>query len=282
LAGRARADKLGDLAHTLRHSKKAKARISAAVALGRLHDKRGVKALVYALKKDKSKLVRAVSAAALGHIGDARALPALRKAAKDDTQTVSKRASEALIRIERASNDRKVASGSLSAKSRDKRSKYIRMAARERPAYADPKLFVQLKSVADKSKRKTSKRHRKWAAKLMRGYMTSELKRASDVTTDSERADDLGIRRFTVDVTITDFNRRVRGPYVEISCNVRLAVSNQRGRMLSFLTGGAAVQVPKRTFKKKYENQLRKEALQNAAKSVHQDLMTYLEKEMRL
>ena len=31
-----------------------------------------------------------------------------------------------------------------------------------------------------------------------------------------------------------------------------------------------------------YETQLRKEALENAANSLHQDLMTYLEKETRL
>lgn len=281
-AGQARADKVGDLGRTLKSSKKEKARISAAVALGRLHDKRGVKPLVYALVKDRSRLVRAVAAAALGHIGDERALPALRKAKADRSESVRKRAREAVQRIEQKGNDRKVASGAMTAEDRDERSKHIVVAARERPALDEPKVFVQLKTVADKSERKTSKKHREWAAKKMRGFMTGELRRTPEVTQDSEAADTLGIRKFAVDVTITDFNRRVRGPWVEIVCEVRLSVSNQRGRMLSFLTGGATVQVPKKTFKRKYENQLRKEALENAAKSVHQDLMGYLEKEMRL
>lgn len=281
-AGDVHADKIGQLGKTLRTSRREKARISAAVSLGRLHDKRGVKPLVFALRKDSSKLVRAVSAAALGHIGDKRALPALKKATNDKAKTVRKRAREAVQRIEVKADERSVAAGSMTPKRRTKRAKKIRMAARERPSLeGTPKVFVKLETVADKSKRKTTKKHRAWSARKLKGYMSTELRRASDVTTDIERADDLGIRKFNVDVTITEFSRRTRGPWVEIECEVRLSVSNHRGRMLSFLTGGATVQVPKRTFKRKYETQLRKEALENAAKSMHQDLMAYLAKEMR-
>lgn len=276
------ANKVGQLGKTLKTSRKEKARISAAVSLGRLHDKRGVGALVFALRKDSSKLVRAVSAAALGHIGDKRALPALEKATHDKAKTVRKRAREAVQRIEEKVNERGGAAGSMTSKKRDKRAKTIRMAARERPSLErTPTVFVKLETVADRSKRKTTKRHRAWSARKLKGYFTTELRRTADVTTDIERADDLGIRKFNVDVTITGFSRRTRGPWVEIVCEVRLSVSNHRGRMLSFLTGGATVQVPKRTFKRKYETQLRKEALENAAKSMHQDLMAYLAKETR-
>lgn len=276
------ADKVGQLGQTLRTSRKEKARISAAVSLGRLHDERGVKPLVYALRKDSSKLVRAVAAAALGHIGDKRALPALKKATNDDAQSVRKRAREAVQRIEEKANGRSVAAGTMTAETRDDRAMTIRLDARERPSLEGaPTVFVKLETVTDKSKRKTTKKHRAWSAKKLKGFMATELRRAADVTTDSEKADDLGIRKFNVDVSITGFSRRVRGPYVEIECEVRLSVSNQRGRMLSFLTGGATVQVPKHSFKPQYETQLRQEALENAAKSMHQDLMAYLAKEVR-
>jgi hypothetical protein len=46
--------------------------------------------------------------------------------------------------------------------------------------------------------------------------------------------------------------------------------------MLSFLTGGAKVQVPRSTFRVQYEPQLKREALENAIKSVHGDLVKYL------
>ncbi len=282
-AGDARADRVADLSRTLLESKREKARISAAVALGRLHDKRGVKPLVVALRKDRSRLVRAVAAAALGHIGDQRALPALRKATEDADKSVRKRAAEAVQRIETRNDGRKVASGKMEASQQISRARRFRMAARERPRIGEaPKLYVQIKSVTDKSNRRASKKSRELAAQSYRTYMHRELRAAPEVTMDEEMAEDRSLRMFKVDVTITRFSRRVKGPWVEIQCEVRLAVSNARGRMLSFLTGGAAVQVPKKSFKTKYEDQLRKEALENAAKSMHGDLMAYLAQEMRL
>ena len=45
------------------------------------------------------------------------------------------------------------------------------------------------------------------------------------------------------------------------------------GGRRSFLTGGAKVQVPKRTFRNSFEPQLKREALENAVKSLRQDLV---------
>jgi len=281
LTGVARADGLGDLAHTLRYARKAKARISAAIALGRSHDRRGVKALVRALRKDRNKLVRAVAAAALGHIRDPRALPALRKAARDDVRSVRRRAREALVRIERAGHRHAATLAPRPPHAGDRRTRRVYLAPREPPAYI-PTIYVQLQSVADKSRRRASRRRRRWAARLLRGFLTEQLIQTRQVTLERPRAGDRPIREFAVDVTIIRFDRRVRGPYVEITCDVRLTVSNKRGRMLSMLTGGAAVQVPRRTFKRQYEPELRKQALESAASSVHTDLIAYLAHEQRL
>lgn len=278
----AAADEIADLSARLASSRREKVRISAAVSLGRLKDRRAVRPLVRALRRDRSPLVRAVAAAALGYIGDPRAVPALRKAAADPEDSVRKRAREALARIDRAQSGRQVASGALSERERRARAQSIRVAPRERPSLAPaPTLYVQLKSVTDKSRRRASKRHRVWTANTMRSLLHDELQRSPEVTLDERSAVESGARHFAVDVTITNFNRRVRGPWVEIVCEVRLAVSNRRGRLLSFLTGGATVQVPKKTFKTAYEPQLRKEALENAAKSMRQDLMAYLQRELR-
>ena len=65
-------------------------------------------------------------------------------------------------------------------------------------------------------------------------------------------------------------------------CELRLSISDQRGRMLSFLTGGVAVQVPQRTFRYEYEPQLQKEALAGAAEKINRDLMAYLDEQTHL
>lgn len=278
----ARADRIDDLERTLRYAKNEKKRINAAVALGKLKDERGVKPLVWALRKDESHVVRAVAAAALGHIGDPRALPALRKALDDPDPSVRRRAEEAIRRIEKRVDDRAVAAGKLDADERDRRARVGRykVAPREVPRLA-PEFLVIIKSVEDKSKTKRSKKARQFYAGKMRAYLLAELRGSPGVITDEKAVADLDIRKFAVDVTIERFERRTRGPWVEIVCEVRLSVSNHRGRMLSFLTGGATVQVPARTFRPQYEPQLRQEALENAAKGVNADLLAYLTREDR-
>jgi hypothetical protein len=91
LAGTALADAVDDLARQLRSDPDYKIRLSAALNLGRLGDRRAVGPLVEALG-DRDRTVRGVAAAALGKLVDAsvdgdladRALAALERAAQDD------------------------------------------------------------------------------------------------------------------------------------------------------------------------------------------------------
>ena len=138
---------------------------------------------------------------------------------------------------------------------------------------------LDFKSATDDSvgkRTKGNKKLRKRRAARMRKLLESEFKATADVTTNLSKASSFGLERSTIDASITRLDRRVRGPYIEIECEIRLAISDDRGKMLSFLTGGAKVQIPKRTFRKKYLRQIQLEAIENAVKSAHQDLITHL------
>ena len=280
VAGRANvyADQVSDLTTRLGKSKSDKARIAAAVSLGRLKDKRALKPLVLALRDDNI-VVRAVSAAALGGLGDSRALPALRRATLDKDKTVRKRATQAIGVIRKNASSTAGRQGDrYMIKSRPIRTAHYRVDGRESPRLSPrkPDLFVSIRSAADDSPGRARKKERKVRAEAMRGLMMQELSGAKRLTTIPSIAEELALPVYAVDLSITRLQRVVNGPWVELECELRIAISNERGKMMSFLTGGAKIQVPKRTFRKQFEANMRAEAIENAVKSVHQDLVRYL------
>jgi HEAT repeat protein len=74
----------------------------AAVALGKLGDRRAVPALTESLLTDDRRQVRMVAAEALGRIGDPSSAEALRQASSDRVSAVRSTAQTALRKIERA------------------------------------------------------------------------------------------------------------------------------------------------------------------------------------
>lgn len=279
-AGSAHADRVDDLSSRLKKSDSDKARIAAAVSLGRLDDKRAVKPLVLALR-DESNVVRAVAASALGGLGDSRALPALRRASQDKDMTVRKRATEAIGVIrQKTSTSASENTDRYMVKSRPIRTAHYRVDGRESPRLSPtkPALFVSIQTAADDSPGKASKNARKKTSASLRSLMQTELDGAKRLTTSTALAEDLKLPVYAVDLSITRFERVVNGPWVELECELRIAISNDKGKMISFLTGGAKIQVPKRTFRAFHEPNMRSEALENAVKSVHQDLVRYLVK----
>jgi len=271
------ADRLGDLSQRLSKSKSDKARVAAAVSLGRLKDKRALKPLVTALR-DKNKSVRAVAASALGGLGDSRALPALRRATLDKDKTVRKRATVAIGVIRKEAGSSAESSNRYNLKSRKIRNAHYRVDGQESPRMSPrkPDLFVTVRASADQAAGKATKKERKVRSEVMRTLMLAELSNAKRLTTSASIAEDLNLPYYGVDISITRMQRVVNGPWIELECELRVAISNERGKMISFLTGGAKVQVPKRSFRKQFEKNMRKEALENAVKSVHSDLVRYL------
>lgn len=261
-----------ELSQTLKSSKNEKARISAAVSLAKLKDRRAVPALAHALR-DRSQSVRAIAATALGELADPRALKALREAAADSNDTVKRRAAAAISRIEE--NERRARSEAA-----QQRLRRYKVAAQEPPLMQPrkPELLVTLKSTADKSRGRHQKRTRMQRANRMKSLMMRELRGTRSITLEAEQATEMGLPSYIVDASILKLDRRVDGALVEIECEIRLAISNDRGKMISFLTGGAKVQVPRSTFRRRYVPQMQREALENAVRNVHRDLVSFLRK----
>jgi len=241
-----------------------------------LKDTRAVKPLVRALSDD-SNVVRALAATALGHLGDPGALPALQRSTQDRDQTVRRRALDAiaLIRSSSSSNG-SVAARSLATVPARGAGNLANYAIAPREARTTPQVFVVLKSTQDKSLGNAPVKLRQARATQMRSLILDQLKRDQTVTLMSSLAPDAGVDPYAMDVTIMKLERAERGPFVEVECEIRVAISDRRGRMLSFLTGGAKVQVPRSTFRVQYEPQLKREALENAVRSVHGDVVKYL------
>ena len=277
-AGTARAEKVDDLSNLLVHGKTEKERIAAAVSLGRLRDERALKPLVRALS-DESNVVRALAATALGYLDQVAALPALQRASKDRDMTVRRRATEAIAMIRQSASEAGSAgapSAPVQAARYDKLANYA--IAPNEPART-PQVYVLVKSAQDRSSGGAPIKVRQMQASAMRSLMVDQLKRDQQVTLMQATpavAAEMGMEPYSLDVTIMKLERMERGAHVEIECEIRIAISDERGKMLSFLTGGAKVQVPRRTFRNAFEPQLKREALENAVKSVHQDLVAYL------
>jgi hypothetical protein len=248
----ARADRIDELSRTLEKSPEEKARLAAAVSLGRLADRRGVPALSKALS-DKSPVVRGVAATALGHIGDTRAIPALERALGDSNEAVRTRSRDALALLRGKS-----ASSTASAPPG-------RVTPKERPRLDDGKVRVTVKPM-------TTKTASKELAKQMQGFVIAELQRSPEVAVETDGV----VGRFVIDGAITKMSRITSGPWVEVSCEVRITISTSDGRILSMVTGGATVQTPANYYRAKMDKGLYRDALENAVRGAHQNLITFL------
>jgi hypothetical protein len=273
--------RIAELSTTLSSSSSDKERISAVTALGRLGDKRALRPLVAALRDD-SPTVRAIAAAALGKLGHRASMPALREATSDRDPLVRKRAQEALAQVHSAnglpapgqeSHDAPPAAAPMVASKPPVRSGF---GSAPRAVAARPDLFVLVKSATDDSPGRLDKKARKGHAEIVKSTMLSSLRGEPTVTSTEADAAKLGLDPLQLDLSIVMLEQRVNGNYIEIEAQLRLAVSDRRGKMLSFLSGGAKVQVPRRSFDARYLPQVRREALENAVRGIFDKLLRHL------
>ena len=254
-------DRISSLSATLLGDRDEKTRIAAAIALGRLADRRGVDALMRALG-DKSKLVRGVAASALGHIGDARAISSLEKALSDSSSEVRKRARTALTELR--SKDAKRAQTQTLVSARPHASVGFE------GVRAEPRFHVLLKATQGGNDKALSP----VLAKLLGQLLRKELDENPDITTDPQP--EKRLKQFVIDSAIRRIWHESKGPFVETSCEVKLTVSDPDGRILSIVTGAATVQTGRAYYKANMSNQLQEQALENAVKGAHQNLVTFL------
>jgi HEAT repeats len=310
LAGTARAeraDNVRDLSRAVVHGKRVKTRTAAAVSLGRLRDPRSLKPLIRALR-DPSRRVRAQAATALGRLGDPAALPALRRAVRDSSRMVRDRV---VLAIEEIRGARPVADGEVVAARTPAPDASANREAVRLPSYvapqqapaapADSKIRVMLKSASDESAGQVARQVRATRASQLRSLMLDRLAQNREVTlvatyaNGSEKPGEGGSAPnapntpnapnaaapaadapYAIDLTVKKLTLVARGANIEIACEIRVAISTAEGKMLSFLTGGAKVQVPKATFRDEFLPQHQREALEGAVRSVHRDLVAYL------
>ena len=252
------ADQIDSLARTLENDPSEKARIAAGLALGRRSDPRSLSAFIRALS-DPSHVVRALAATALGHLGDLRAIPALEKALSDGSESVRSRAREALALLRpRPYLESDLTAGPVPTRAR--------ITPREPPLRG--RLHVVVKQMAVKTPAA------QFLSGRMRDLVVSELASAPEVSVDG---DGDSMHQFIVDGSITRLSRDESGPWTEITCEVKITISNSRGALLSIVSGGATVQTPRgSSLSRSVEEALQAEALDNAVRGAHENLYSFL------
>jgi len=269
-----RADSVDDLAKQLSSSSE-KTRVSATVSLARLGDKRSLKPLVTALH-DPSAEVRTIAAVALGKLQHKAALPSLRSAATDDTDdNVRKKAREAAIAVAKANGLDAELPGAEPVPT--KQARHTKGFGHQPHAVADaPDLYVMVKSSSDDSPGKADKPTRKQNAEVVKEALLESFKTAPQVTMTASDAQRWGLDPRTIDLSVVKMDVETNGGYVEIAAELRLAISDDKGKMLSFLSGGAKVQIPAAKFKGQFLPNYRREALEGAMHGMFDKLLAHL------
>lgn len=268
------ADDIDDLAKELSSSSE-KARLSATVTLARLDDKRALKPLVVALR-DPSPRVRAIAAAGLGKLEHKAAFAALKNASTDDTDaTVRSKAREAAIEVAKA-NDMM---DQLPPGDRPAAPKHARTRGFGHSPHAveqQPDLYVLVKTSSDDSPGRADKATRKANGDIIKAALVDSFRHAPQVTLAAQEAQRWGLDPRAIDLAVTKLEVTDAGGMVEIAVELRLAISDQTGKMLSFVSGGAKVQVPAARFNARYLPTMRRDALEGAMRGLFDKLLDHL------
>jgi hypothetical protein len=280
-------------------SRSDKTRLSAVLALAKLGDPAAEKPLIGALR-DPNPRVRAVAATALGRLGCEAALPKLRAlTGEDNDDDVRRAASNAAMKIARARHPIDESRGRSSAGSaggegarpvsiddrgRPDADASARRMATGRPgvghlAHSDephPALYLLINSSSDDSPGLADKATRKVHADVIKRVLTLKLRSEPSVTSISDEAQRWALEARHIDLSVTRLDVVRTAAAVEIQATLRLAISDDSGKMLSFLSGGAKVQVGNQTFDPRYLPALRREALENAMRGMFDKLLAHL------
>ncbi|HSD91169.1 MAG TPA: HEAT repeat domain-containing protein [Kofleriaceae bacterium] len=272
------ADNVDQLSKALASSSE-KTRVAAVTSLARLNDKSALKPLVTALK-DPSVQVRVLAAAALGQLGHKAALPALRTASTDDPDDkVKATAKKAAAQVAKANGiaDEPAAPPVAAATTSEARSAGRPGFGRQGHAVASkPDLYVMVKSSTDDSPGKYNKDDRKAHSEIMKRALATSLGRMPTVTMAAADATRWGLDLRNLDLSVVKLEMTTTGNTMKVEAQLRLAISDDKGRMMSFVSGGAIVEGGKGRVNPAYFPNLRKEALENAMQGLVDKLVQQL------
>src|SRR5205085_273160 len=132
------------------------------------------------------------------------------------------------------------------------------------------KIFLTVGTMGDKSGHaSTVLRDR------MRSYVVSQLHETSYVTLQGSAA---RARGFIIDGAIKSLSVHPSGSFVEATCEVELLISIYPTHSIVMMTSGeASVQEGKMQFRPQHEQSMEIDALENAVKGAHQNLLQFLE-----
>jgi hypothetical protein len=249
LVGTAVADRVDDLSNALIGDSSWRVRLQAAVVLGRLHDRRGVPALMRALT-DPVETVRGMAAQVLGDLGDPAARAALERAKRDPSGFVR---GQALVAINKLDGGSQVV---LQPHQQQRNALHVEVGGiGAKTASASPELQAHL-----------------------REFITRELSHTPGITL--EGAPRSG---FLIDSAITQLSKHNTADYVEISCEISLIVGKLPSKAMVMMTsGGATVQAPRAGWRPEHEKALQVDALEGAVRGAHENLLAFLKSQEHL
>jgi HEAT repeat protein len=244
-----------------------KTRLSAVLALAKLGNRAVEKPLVTALR-DPSVRVRVVAVAALGRLACQAALPTLRTMASTDDDTgVRQAANNAAIKIAQAPRPADTVHARPSPGA-------TRAAGVIDEPHAD--LYLLVNASADDSPGTADKLARRAHAEIIKRVLIEQLRGEASVTSIANDAHRWGLEARHLDLSVTKLEVANAGGYIEIGAELRLAVSDDHGKMLSFLSGGAKVAGRNAKLSAPYMPALRREALENAMHGMFGKLLAHL------
>ena len=273
-------DRVDDLAKVLTTSSNDKTGLAAVVALAKLEDKRAMKPLVGALS-DPNPQIRAVAATGLGKLGHKAALPQLKNCANDDLdQTVRDHARAAAISVAKANAlpepwaPEPATEAPVATKKKRNKAGFGNEPRAIEPEGADT--YVLINSSMDDSPGKADKKTRLANAEILRNFLMGQFRANPMLTTVAEDAQKKSLTARHLDLSVVKLDVVTAGTHIEVEAQLRLAISDANGKMLSFVSGGAKVQVPKNKFNPKYVPNMRRDALEGAMRGLYDKLLTQL------
>jgi HEAT repeat protein len=261
----ARADRVDDLGRALASDPNWKVRMQAANVLGRLHDRRGVPALVRALS-DASETVRGVAAGALGELGDPSAIAALQRAERDPSAVVRDQAQVALETLRAVAPAKapppKAAPAAATAMAA------APVAAAPAPATRGG-ARVEIGAITSRTSRLPGD-----LAERLRNSVTKNLSQ-----TPGASLAPAGAGSFVLDTSVTRLTRKMGTENVEFECEVSLLLSRLPSKAIVLTTsGGATSHVARESYAAEQDHGLIIDALEGAVTGAWANLDAFFSK----